>query len=951
MKTIKAFICVVLCMIIFGGAVSAAQLQSTPYWGYEYNNENRSVPAPVGYKNSDVVHDYDMKLDVDLGKPVRAYYDGTDTEEPFVIIQTDSSIIKADTNYDVVAYYNIPDCATYTGIAHNVENGYIFAARSDALYIYDTNGSLIQKLSGSAVSGLAPKRIVHAILDDESVFVVVGGSNNAVVLNGEGEYVDTIFFDAPIIDVCFNTYLTAIVFMFSDKVVNYTDDVVYPFDREFSSNAQLVSGFSEEEYFVLESNTVYHINLLDDIIEPFVNSAVAVAYNSDYEKLNVLFKDNSLNMTVYNSDLEVEKQAKGFSVRFKDVSDILYDNSKYLYILDGGNGRILKTDKQLRTIYEIYESFLGDNKKLSIVGAQGMWIDGERLFIADTEHERVVVSDFSGNVQKILLKPEKLTGLTAPFRASKVLTDRNGRIYCIADAVNLGAFVFSKDYEYQNFFGSNSVLTTVEAVYNYIVKQFLNKEQKAALMSNTPVNLSNFDIDADGFVYVVTKTNQKLSNNTFSGLIRKINYISSDVWDTEENVPLFGDFEWDREVKVTNTSFYDIDVSPDGWVNALDNVRGKVFQYSPEGQLITVFGGIGEQNGFVNSPVAIESVDDKVYVLDSYNRSITIYEPTEYVSALHDAFISMDTASLEQAIEKWNCVLNFNSNNVYAYYGLGIAYENAGEYGKAMENFKLATARPQYSKAFKEYRKAYIGDHIFMFFAIIVALAILIAVTTKKLGRLFVVPQGSAFAPIESRKGMPLYILFHPADGFAQFRTRKINSTAIAVCIALSFFFIRILEFFKTGFIFNENKPVNYSLFSTLVGTLLIYILFVVSNLAIASFLDGKGTFKHILAMTSYSMIPFLTAVLINVGLSNILALDEKVFMSIILFIGALWSLMLIIVGSIQVHEYSFSKALISLLLTVVGMLIMAVIGVLFFSLVQELFDFLKAVVYELSLR
>ena len=167
----------------------------------------------------------------------------------------------------------------------------------------------------------------------------------------------------------------------------------------------------------------------------------------------------------------------------------------------------------------------------------------------------------------------------------------------------------------------------------------------------------------------------------------------------------------------------------------------------------------------------------------------------------------------------------------------------------------------------------------------------------------------------------------------------------------MSFFFIRILEFFKTGFIFNENKPVNYSLFSTLVGTLLIYILFVVSNLAIASFLDGKGTFRHILAMTSYSMIPFLTAVLINIGLSNILALDEKVFMSIILFIGALWSLMLIIVGSIQVHEYSFSKALISLLLTVVGMLILAVIGVLLFSLVQELFNFLKAVVYELSLR
>ena len=103
--------------------------------------------------------------------------------------------------------------------------------------------------------------------------------------------------------------------------------------------------------------------------------------------------------------------------------------------------------------------------------------------------------------------------------------------------------------------------------------------------------------------------------------------------------------------------------------------------------------------------------------------------------------------------------------------------------------------------------------------------------------------------------------------------------------------------------------------------------------------------------MTSYSLIPFLSALLINIGLSNILALDEEIFMSIILTLGGLWSLILLVVGSVEVHEYSVGKTVLSLILTVLAMLIFVVLGVLLFSLVKELISFVKSVMYELSLR
>lgn len=951
MKSIKIIICIFLVFLLFGGTVSAATVTSSPYLGYEFNDDGESVPAPIGYESAEVIYDYQTKINSDLGKAINIFYDNTNTESFYALVQTDKKLLRTDCNYNVVAYNTLPNISSYSSIAYNSKNGYIFVVKNGNIDVYNTNGIYIKRLSVEGKSQFNPSKIIHAIYEEDDVYIAIS-ANNLIFFNAKGDYLNTLVYSADILDVYYSSISSSIYLLFSNKIVNITYGDEFKLDVSFSNNASFNMGFYEEEFLILDNNNLHKLNVSDNTVEilNLGSSILAVDYNSEYEKINILYNSDGINIKFYDSDYNNTKSINEYAISLSNATDILYyDNN--IYILDGGNGRVLKMDVACKKVLEIYESFIHNDEKLSIVGAKGVWIDAGKLMIADTENERVLISDFSGNVKKVILKPEKLKGLTAPFKASKILTDRNGRIYCIAESVNMGAFVFSKDYVYQGFFGSNSVLTTAEALYNYFVKRFLNKEQRASMLSNTPVSLSNFDIDNNGFIYVVTKTSQKLTNNNFSNLIRKINYISSDIWQSNDTELLFGDLEWDRQIKVTNTSFMDIDISNDGWVNVLDGGRGKIFQYTTEGQLICVFGGIGDQNGFVNTPAAIETVGNKIYVLDSYNKSITVYTPTEYVTALHDAFLNTDTASLEESTEKWNKVLNLNSNNMYAYYGLGIAYENAGDYKAAMDNFKIANAKEQYSKAFKEYRKAYINDHIFMILMILITLAFAIFFAVKKISKLFVVSEIGAYAPIETKKGLPIFILFHPVDGFAQFKTRNLNSTTISLLIAFSFFVIRILEFFNVGFIFNQNKTVDYSLFSTLLGTLIIYALFVFSNLAIASFLDGKGTLKHILALTSYSMIPFLAAIFLNIILSNFLLLDEKVFMTILLVVGSLWSILLIIIGSIQVHEYSFSKAIFSLFLTLVAMLVFAVLIILLFTLTQEMFSFIKAVVYEISLR
>ena len=949
MKRMRSFFCILLCVLLLCGlTVSAKSVKSAPYRGYEFNNDQESVPAPVGYMVKDVVADRDMALVDDPGQVSDLVYDGHNVQFPILLFKTENGIGKMDVEYHVLAFYHL-STENVRSFAMNDEKGYLFFAAGNGVEVYNTAGDHIKSVTAAEIGKpFVPTKILHA--GEEDCFYVLSGSD-LVTLDGEGNYLESEDLGVAPLNMCYDSFSSALWLLTEDKMINYTEQESYAFPVRFSAGDFSVDTMGES-FYACSGGKVYRLLPFDEEAEELElkGAPIGMIYHLDGDHLDFLMPAERFCLDQYGSDAFL-KRIEGFSISMDEPADLLYTGGEALYMLDSGNGRILKTDLTCRRILKIYESFFDDTQKYSIVGAQGIWIDGDRFFIADTEHERVLVADLSGKVQTVIVKPEKLDSLTAPFRATKVLTDRNGRIYVIAESVNMGAFVFSKDYEYQNFFGSNRVLTTAEALYNYFVKKFLNKEQKAALQSNTPITLSNFDIDKDGFIYIVTKTDQKLHSTRFSDLIRKINYTGADVLGDEENELLFGDLEWDREKKVVNTSFVDIDISPNGWITALDGIRGKVFQYSPEGQYITSFGGNGSQYGFMNIPVAIETVGQEIYVIDSFNKSVNIYEPTEYVKALHDAFSHMDTADTGMAIEKWQTVLSFNSNHAYAHYGLGIAYENAGDYKTAMKHFKIADAREPYSKAFKEYRKLFVGEHLFAIVGILILLMVGVVVLVRKISVKFRLDEGEAYAPIESRSGLPLYVLFHPADGFAQFRTRGLNSVWISLGIAVAFFFLRILEFFMTGFIFNENRPINYNLFSTLLGTIVLYFLFVLSTLAISSFLEGKGNLKQTMALVSYSMTPVLFAMLVNVALSNILSLDEEVFMSILLAVGCIWSLVVLIVGTAEVQEYSFIKTIVSFLLTAVAMFIFAVLGILLFSLSQEVISFFQSVFYELSIR
>lgn len=622
-----------------------------------------------------------------------------------------------------------------------------------------------------------------------------------------------------------------------------------------------------------------------------------------------------------------------------------------LYVLNSGNGRIIELNLDL-TLKGVRDTFVdSDGQPVSFKGATGITLSKEGIiYIADKDNQRILGFDGNNTLVKTIKKPETaLVGFDFEFDIDKIIVNNQDLLYVTVSSVNDGAFTFTQDGEFLQFFGKNTVTKTVDVILNFFKKKFLTREQLQKQMASTPIGIANFDIDDKGFLYTIASTSKIVK----SGTVRKLNFKSGNIYEVSGVVKDFGDLEYDRLQwgNNLNTNFSDVDVDDLGFIFLLDEGRNRVFQYSADGQLIGTFAGLGTQYGLLQSPVAVETAGTQVYVLEN-NGTIVEFKPTEYATYLREAFLDLDTSDPQKAINAWNKVLELNTNSLYPYYGLGMAYEKLGDYKTAMENFKLSNSKSEYSNAFREYRKQFIADNLWYLVAGAVALIVLVTVAAKFISKKIKDASNAAYSVLENKYTFPLYTLTHPSDGFGQFKYRPdLPSWRISVIIVAIMFFVNVIQYFGTGYCFNSNTAADYSILSTLLATVVIYVFFVVGNWAVCSLLDGNGKIKEIAAVTAYSLIPYIISQLICVILSNFLAGSEGITLTIITAVGLIWSAMLIFVGLGAVNQYYTGKNFATILLTLFAMIVLALMTFLFFSLIQQVGYFVKSIWDEYQLR
>ena len=124
-------------------------------------------------------------------------------------------------------------------------------------------------------------------------------------------------------------------------------------------------------------------------------------------------------------------------------------------------------------------------------------------------------------------------------------------------------------------------------------------------------------------------------------------------------------------------------------------------------------------------PCSIDNMGHDLFVLDPTYNSITVFTPTEYGRLMFDAIRQYNQGDYITSGETWEKVLAMNGNCDLAYIGIGRSLLRQKKYKEAMEYFELKFDDDNYSKAFKQYRKQWVEEHIALIIVVLIVLIVI----------------------------------------------------------------------------------------------------------------------------------------------------------------------------------------------------------------------------------
>lgn len=197
----------------------------------------------------------------------------------------------------------------------------------------------------------------------------------------------------------------------------------------------------------------------------------------------------------------------------------------------------------------------------------------------------------------------------------------------------------------------------------------------------------------------------------------------------------------------------------------------------------------------------------------------------------------------------------------------------------------------------------------------------------------------------------PFHILFHPFDGFWDLKYENKGRMRVAMVILLLLVVATSLMKQFSGFLVNYYDPRYLNTLDDLMFTVLPFFLFCVANWSVTTLMEGEGKFREIVIATAYALLPMI---LINIPLtfiSRFLTNEETAFYWMLNSFGALWFLWLLFVGNMTIHQYTVTKAVVTLLLTVAAMGIIVFLGALALVICMDMYWFVYDIYRELIFR
>ena len=675
----------------------------------------------------------------------------------------------------------------------------------------------------------------------------------------------------------------------------------------------------------------------------------------------------------YVPDTMIDSQDIGLATALKSPADITADQYGNIFIADPSNNRIVVLNKDY-SLNCVVSRFLNDNGVPDDFNApRGLFVKDDEMFVCDTENNRIVVFSMevseegkllSVEFDRIIVQPQSTAfpeGST--YKPIACAVDTAGRIYVVSSTTNLGIISMNAEGSFLGFLGAQK---TAPSAWQIFWRMFQTKEQRAALESLVPTEYNNISIDESGFVYATISSLDKkemmsaiTSKSTSADYapVKKLNSEGTDVmlrtgfWPPSGEVPVVSFNKVGSEANMDVSTIVDVALGEAGIWTIIDSSRQRFYTYDSKGNLLFIFGDNGPQLGNNTAVSSICYQGDKFLVLDKTVSGFTIYKRTAYGEDLVAAVRNVEERNYSESARYWEEVLKKNSNFDEAYVGIADSLYRAGDYEGAQENYAAAFDAEGYSKCYARMRKGWIEDYIILIPIVIVVLAVLISKFFGYAAKENV--KGQVLKDKRSFKEAALYgfhVIFHPFDGFWDLKHEKRGNFKAGIFFVVITIVAYIYNGLGKSYWFDPyNQGINFM--GEIVGVLLPFALWVVSNWCLTTLFEGEGSLKDICLATCYAILPLPMMMIPATILTHILTLEEGSIISLLISIGYIWAGMLLFFGVMVTHDYSFAKNILTVLGTLVGMVVIMFIALLFSGLFSKITSFITNIYAELALR
>lgn len=649
---------------------------------------------------------------------------------------------------------------------------------------------------------------------------------------------------------------------------------------------------------------------------------------------------------------------------FKDPADVFTDAKGLIYIVDSGNGRIVVANPDYTLNTEIKNlSFKGE--ELDFTGAAGIFVTKDQtIYIADTEHARVIVTDLKNKVLAVLTLPdEEVIPANFNYRPAKIAVDSHGYTYILSDGSYYGALLYKPDGTFSGFYGSNSVAGSILGVFEKIYDMiFVSETQKMNAEKSLPYSFTDIAVDEKDFVYTATGAVSTTTSN--AGQLKKLSPGGTNVLknktktkvtsaegtnfsDTKVGIryaKASGGYAW----RVADVGSMDVDRY--GYMYGLCKTYGHVLIYDQECNQLGVFGGgagAGTQSGTFTRAVSIHvnDLNQDVLVVDSIGLSVTIFSETEYGALVKQAQEMTNRGDYVDAKPYWEKALSYDRNQQLAYRGLSRAALIEEEYETTLQYAKMGYDQDTYATAFVYVRNDYLADNFLWIFGIAVVLV----------GGLIAFLVYSNKHELKLVKNVKLSTMFqcvvHPFEGAKQIRYYNNGSMRLATLLMVLYFLTTVILELYEGFMYNIFDKSTYSAAFSLMRTFGIVLLWTVCNWAMSTLFQGKGKMKHVYLVTCYALIPQIANNILVTLLSNVLSPDEALVITAISFVCTALTAIMLCVGIMTIHEYGFFKFLVMAIVVVLAMLVAVFVILMMYVLIQQLVTFIMTIYKEVTYR